>query len=1112
MSPPIDSKTIETLATQPRWAALTRADEPLVAIRNWDRLLLRDQRVLVPVDVQALYVAANSDETFVHLPFALTTPDGKKPEDAPAPFDKGVKRPAGVHLHWAMPDALLVGTLESRDAGAENRLALPALPDRWVVLRLVVPRDATRATVAGWVIEADTTRVTPLADWPAADKARAATGKTVDADKLTGTVGGTLGWSAGYDAVLNRFAFYDDLSDIAAAAPNGVVGDFATYLVCGWWSSPALDPLDQASTPNGLRTRLDALKWRLTDDIVDRGADAKAREAKLTRQAAVTLNSGVRFASFSPALAKPVSVREGAGAAVTGLFAQTAASIGATIKSDPYSSLLHGVVHGVPVKGGVVADQRPKPDDARLALGYDSDDIAAVFAADGLALTDAASRRDVERLVCGFTHDRLSDLATTNGVAAIEESEHSATFSSRPGEPGPVERLRDPGTGSGLPGTRAARSAKAAGKGSRTAASALATSLLWSKMRRATVKSFTADKLRTVAESRSDAAAPAPTPATRLVRRPTPRYFEPLEPMLAIRGARRSLRHGFDNRRSPDGRLQCRWPSQVPVEVSGLIKGSDLVAEFPSGALPVEVATLMQSALVLDPYLASWRSDMAAAKTNLPRGNVQTRMFAESALRFRKDGAFSASDAVTALGGKSSPFVDAVLASSLNRFSLIAGVDPDPVGVTAWAQPWVPLWLEWSVSLDLSDRLDGWTLGAIDLETADGTDPAGGTTRTISGRSMLHGGVASTLGAAIANWMRAEDARDTQNNGEASEDVERQLADVAKAVGGIDILSASLDTLHDQLLGLPIGPYGLLAPRNPDGIGKPAPIGIPQLLVSGRLTVKAARLVDAFGRTLDLPVEKTMYPARDALVGATGTAMPPRLLRPARWLFRLVDPADASDAPAEATIDQVDPAAMINPVAGFLLPDHIDEALELFDTAGQPLGQLFHDPISGGVAWEIAPGRDGPPDSGPLFGLAPAQASLGQIAASVVGVDAQTRGGLPAKEDEESALSALLRAIDTTLWTVDTYAVLGSAHIAGPRRPADRRRPCDAASRYPRRYWRARSSGPCRACGAPQGLRRAGRSRLSRPHRRDHARRRRRACAVRRRRFQPLLHRRQGRA
>ncbi len=47
--------------------------------------------------------------------------------------------------------------------------------------------------------------------------------------------------------------------------------------------------------------------------------------------------------------------------------------------------------------------------------------------------------------------------------------------------------------------------------------------------------------------------------------------------------------------------------------------------------------------------------------------------------------------------------------------------------------------------------------------------------------------------------------------------------------------------------------------------------------------------------------------------------------------------------------------------------------------------------------------------------------------------DAERRKGAPLDPDtpQESTLSSLLRAIDTTLWTVDTFAALGSEHVAG---------------------------------------------------------------------------------
>ena len=193
-----------------------------------------------------------------------------------------------------------------------------------------------------------------------------------------------------------------------------------------------------------------------------------------------------------------------------------------------------------------------------------------------------------------------------------------------------------------------------------------------------------------------------------------------------------------------------------------------------------------------------------------------------------------------------------------------------------------------------------------------------------------------------------------------------------------------------------------------------------------------ARLLDTFGRTLDLPVVASRprcRPATSSPARPPRLRLRPRLPRPARWMFRLVD-AGGGVEPAEARIDQVDPAGTVNPVAGFLLPDHLDESLELFDGAGHTRsGELFHEPIGGRVVWEIAPGRPGPPDAGPQFGLAGGQLPLGWLATGLVAADVKDRNG-PAPS-AESALSAALRAIDTTLWTVDTFAGLGSEHVAG---------------------------------------------------------------------------------
>jgi hypothetical protein len=162
---------------------------------------------------------------------------------------------------------------------------------------------------------------------------------------------------------------------------------------------------------------------------------------------------------------------------------------------------------------------------------------------------------------------------------------------------------------------------------------------------------------------------------------------------------------------------------------------------------------------------------------------------------------------------------------------------------------------------------------------------------------------------------------------------------------------------------------------------------------------------------------------------------PPRLSAPARVRLRLVGSAGRGPTDAvDAVVDEADPGGMVNPVAGFLLPDHVDESLEVFDVAGTALGELLvtgqGGPGGGGVVWEPAPGRPVPVDAPPAAGLAAEQASLAALAAGMVEADAAARAGGALPPGAESALSALLRAVDTTLWTVDTVAGAGSAEVA----------------------------------------------------------------------------------
>ena len=320
-----------------------------------------------------------------------------------------------------MPDALLRGTFADRADASANRLGLPALPDRLVVLRIVLPKGAIEPVLTGWVIEADRAVAVPLAQWAegnaAASTAQAA-GAAIPRADLTGTVGGSLAWSGVYDAVLNRFAFHDPLADLPTLAPQGVDDDCAAYLVAGWWSEAALDPLDAARSNTSLHELLERLRWRLLYEWGDESAAQAQQEQQDELRRSLGLRSATRWAATRPA---SVSARAAAGAAPfvpidkTLVVADTVKSAsvfstdaGRRFVAPPWhlrSSLLHGAVYGVPVAGAVTIDRRPDPGEVSVALGQHDDDLLAAFAS--AAGASPEQRRATERLLAAFTAQKV---------------------------------------------------------------------------------------------------------------------------------------------------------------------------------------------------------------------------------------------------------------------------------------------------------------------------------------------------------------------------------------------------------------------------------------------------------------------------------------------------------------------------------------------------------------------------------------------------------------------------------------------------------------------------------------------------------------------------------
>lgn len=1028
----------------PQFALLARTQLTAGQLSTWSPTLPADTRLVVPLDLQALVVTpaqgqqAVATQTVIPLSSKGDPPDKVLPVPPP-PFGPSTARPPGVHLHWAMPDGLTKGDAGAARPGpvpAGKAIGLPPLPDRWVVVRMV----HGTASVRSFVLLADRGEHHDLSGWtdpgaPPAGQATGASGQRVIApDKLTAVAGGDPAWAATYDAVLDRFAFYDDLSDAGGASNTTMV---LSYLVAGWWSVPANDPLAGCEAVGDYLQRAAWLGW-MAPEPEGLADSTTARNALLDRRASVGLDSPALSTSGRMA----ANGRAGAAAEVTvvhpELLHPSAGLLASQIPAMPHQTLLHGSVMGVALAPGQ-PDLIPSAEALTAAVGPSGFGALSALLAEG---GTADQRLSSERLLAAFAGNLLPVIDKPGGLADVDEDRHTGGFTATGG--GSRDQPDRVAEGDIMAGNRPApvpaSSSAAAGSGGPVARSQESVKSVLILQTPATLQNLTlANRFG------PGAIAPSTTPVPRTFRDvpvPLPRYFQPADLAVVIRGASRSLRHGGDGRYTPSGQLACRLASQIVRGIAGLLDAGQLPAglrSVGSGSVPPEVDLLLQELALTDPYRWEEQTGWATAARTLPADAVGNRLRAELALRYTFPAAPAPAAAVAGRAAPAAmiagtPDLSASAADTLRRASLWEGTDVSPVGVTRWAQPWVPLWCDWEVQAAVDDSMDRWALGPIDLET--GQPPDAAASRTISGRTLLVSAAARALAGRINQWLADEASRRAAGQGEIGSVDQAALAAAATAAAGQDVLAGSFHGVREALLGLdPVD--AARASIDPAGTptSKPTATGPPLLLAGGAARVTRLRVVDAFGRWLDVPPDRlaaidvattNTHPA-----GPPALTLPPRFQRPARLALRFVGAAVPDGAPdVDARIDQQHPDQQISPLCGWLLPDHADASMEFFDSSGLALGQLREDDITGAVVWEGAPGRPGPIGAPPDPGPDPAARYMARLAAGAVAADAAARND-PAGPPAESALSALLRAVDTTLWTIDPLGSVGTGAVAG---------------------------------------------------------------------------------
>ena len=620
----LDPRILETALFDRRFTALARANVDLAGVTTWDPKLDRRTRLLVPIDVQAFVVPASGGEATVAIAGAGDDPD---------PFADGVVRPSGVHLHWAMPDALLHGRDRPTPPGTTPLgPEFPLLPDRWVVFRALFPVGMRTALLRGWVIDAQAKTVTALPDF---------NGTPAEGDpeermmRLDAGFGGSLLWTASYTASEGRFGFFDPLNDLPAAgstdAPQGLDAAGAVYIVSGWWNDLAQDPLAGSTGPRRLDARLAELGWYVVHDASD-----EVLETEDPRFARIRRGLGLVSPADSPPVSAAMMSRDIGKLEALDLQVAVPVSAAESVlvgRGRPrYATMLHGAVLGVPL-GALPAgiDDRPAPGDMSVAVGTDIDDVVAAYGANTLGVS-AENRAAAERLTAAFTSDLLDRIGSADGIADLSEREHADGFSSLPGTPLPgvrPDRLRGEDTvplgphAVGRKGRSSAAVAKApVNKGA---------NLRWREKLDLFDRSVS---MTSSARSISEVEGNKPPAEVREITKPAPRWFRPEPPVVAVRGAHPNHRHHGDGLYDDSGRLRCRYPRECVPAWEGVVSGEVVVPSIGSRAVPDEVLPVVREAVLVNGYAYQWLAAAGATTTGGQVGPLRTRLAAEMVLVF----------------------------------------------------------------------------------------------------------------------------------------------------------------------------------------------------------------------------------------------------------------------------------------------------------------------------------------------------------------------------------------------------------------------------------------------------------------------------------------------
>lgn len=292
-------------------------------------------------------------------------------EIEPKPFTRTAPPPAGVHLHFILPDGLTQGK------ETENGIEYPAVPDRFLITRIQVDQsrpDQPEIRHKAWILESsyvgtDNMSSVTIPEFSDGECRHRYLGRVYPyeetvlpgsyLEKLTAVGAGTPWFASCYQTCRSVFGFHDDMN----GAPPG---DY-TYTVVGWYSKEEQSPLYGLST-DAYRGCLDELGFSLEEKYVQE------------------CDAGIIL----------------------------------------HGSILHVKWEG---KNGCYKTAGPS---GRIsaAWGNSSSEALSALAAEKLSARTGKDRQDLERILNIIQTDQLGTLYSPDGILKAEDRMHRARFGS----------------------------------------------------------------------------------------------------------------------------------------------------------------------------------------------------------------------------------------------------------------------------------------------------------------------------------------------------------------------------------------------------------------------------------------------------------------------------------------------------------------------------------------------------------------------------------------------------------------------------------------------------------------------------------------------------------